>query len=213
MRPAVRIDDHGEGSRRVRLRRACTTPRGCSGLRRRRTSDGSRSPAIRASERISATSSPPRRTRTRRIRRSARSETITVTSAARAAPWTPGSEVRRSGCRAARAAPHVELRGVVLRREQDVVADVEDRRDLEPGRRDRLAVHGDPARVLRLLDEHEAAIGQPVRHARSRPSASARRCGRRASASSPRTGRPRARPSASDRVTGRAASAGTGRST
>ena len=65
---------------------------------------------------------------------------------------------------AARAAPHVQLRGILVRREQDVVADVEHGRDLESGRGHGLAVQRDPAGVLRLVDEHEPAVAQPVGH-------------------------------------------------
>ena len=103
--------------------------------------------------------------RTRRIRRSARSETTTVTSPRGRRRGRPAPCVSRSGCCARGPdAPDVELGGIVLRREEDVVADVEDRRDLEPARRDRLAVHRDPTGVLALLDEHEASVRQAIGH-------------------------------------------------
>ncbi len=65
---------------------------------------------------------------------------------------------------AARAAPHVQLRGILVRREEDVVPDVEHGGDLESGWGHGFAVEGDPARVLRLVDEHEPAVAQPVGH-------------------------------------------------
>ena len=210
MRATVRIDDHWEGSRRLgparRAQRHADAPVSDDAERRMGLITGDST-----KERISATSSSPRRTRARRIRRSARSDDHGDVGSA-------GGEVNtRLGGQtfglAPRAAPDVDLRRVVLRHEQDVVAHIEDRRDLEPGRRDRLAVDRDPAGVFGLLDEDEATVGHPVRYARSRASASAPPCGRRASAFSPRKGRPRARPSASDHATGRAASVGTGRST
>ena len=85
-------------------------------------------------------------------------------SPARAAVWTPGSVVRRSGLARRRAPPHVQLGGIVLRREENIVAYVEDRRDLETRRRDRLTVQRDPTGVLALPHEHEPSVRQAIRH-------------------------------------------------
>jgi hypothetical protein len=93
-----------------------------------------------ASERISAIGSPARRTRTRRSD----------------GPPPP----------APRAAPDVQLRGFLVRGEQDVVPDVQHRGDLESRWGDGFTVERDPAGVLRLVDEHEPAVAQPIWHPR-----------------------------------------------
>jgi hypothetical protein len=65
---------------------------------------------------------------------------------------------------APRGAPDVQLRGILVRGEEHVVAHIEYGRDLESRRRDGLAVEGDTAGVLRSVDEHESAVAQPIRH-------------------------------------------------
>ena len=75
--------------------------------------------------------------------------------------------MRRSGgspASAARAAPHVQLRGILVPREEDVVPDVEHRGDLKSRRGRGFAVEGDAARVLRLVDEHEPTVAKSIRH-------------------------------------------------